>query len=132
MGDAFAVHQYNGVSEEKLARMRELVHFYLKVDFTAIAAIAAAASYFKIEGDDLIRLGAEYRRLASVLLLLIFWGFVLDLGIFRARLGLEKPMFAGRTLQGLMFLVQLQAVWHVLLMAACMGYIVDVLKDAGA
>ena len=63
---------------EALARWRESCIFYFKFDLALIAAVAAMVSFFKLEGDDLLRTAAEYKVALHCLVALLIYAIVFE------------------------------------------------------
>ena len=68
-----------------LARWRESCLFYFKFDLALVAAIAAAVSFFKLEGDSLLQQAAEYQLIIESIIILIIYAITLELAITTVR-----------------------------------------------
>jgi hypothetical protein len=129
------LHEVNSF-DSKLARLRESSLFYLKLDFGITAAIATAASAFKLDGNDLLFGIVQFRYIAQAILWFIVYALAFELLITRSRN--SSPLQSGvdprkseLAARNLLILYTVQVFAHILLLVYCIGYIASGLDCLG-
>ena len=64
-----------------VSRWRDGCIFYFKLDLALIAAIAAVASYLKLQSPELLTVTYEYRSVVNSVLALIVYALIFELSL---------------------------------------------------
>ena len=111
-----------------LARWRESCVFYFKFDLALIAAVAAAVSFFKIEGDAVILVAAQYKAALFYLIALVIYALVYEMTITNTSNRKDLTLLlSGEKKRTWMYLgfkwaYELQATAHVGLLIFALGF----------
>ncbi|MGC1549093.1 MAG: hypothetical protein WA777_11245 [Rhodanobacter sp.] len=117
----------NGI-DQSLSLWRDSCLFYFKFDLALIASVAAAASFFKLEGNALIEQASQYESALQALIGLVIYAIAFEYSLTTVRNSRNVANFAGdeQKTRRLMRIFSLgytvQVFTHAALLAGALGY----------
>lgn len=114
--------------DRKVSILRDCCQFYLKLDFSLVAAVAALISFLKLSGDALILALAKHDPDLRLLFWLLAYGLIFELILSSTRIigSLSTKNVsakdANRTLIALSIMYYIQVIGHLFLIVGVYSY----------